>query len=126
MLTDTAQELKYMNDLKQSRFFDDPDYSGTIRYTRAVAVLRQAREALGRTLYAWDSFTSLEPQCFAIDEQNLHVSSSVELSTIDKCVAEMRFLEGSLSQKIETFDRMKDDVSTSWLWCSAAAALTMQ
>lgn len=102
-----------MANLKESRFFDDPDYSGTIRYSRAVSVLRHCREALAQTLYAWDLFASLDPQCFAVDDHNLHTSSSIEMSTIQQAVSELRFSARGLSQRIETFDRMKDDVGTT-------------
>lgn len=92
-------------------------YSGTIRSTRAVSVLRHFREVLGDTLYAWDMFAGTEPECFVCEYPTVNETWSTYISQINDSVAHLRFLERSLAQKIQLFDRMKDNVGTGRVLC---------
>ena len=107
---DRDQAKTYNQDIQEGRFFDDLGYSGTIRSTRAVSVLRRFRDTLGDTLYGWDTFASIEPECFLCEYAQVNEDWSRYISQINDSVAHLRFLERSLAQKILLFDRIKDDV----------------
>jgi hypothetical protein len=108
---------QYNRDIVEGRFFDDRSFTGTLRSTRAVSVLRRFREVLGDTLYGWDTFANMEPECFVCEYPALNETWSSYVSRTNDAVAHLRFLERSLAQKIQLFDRMKDDVRI----CSALA-----
>ena len=75
-------------------------------------MLRHFREVLGDTLYGWDRFADIEPECFVCEYPTVNETWSTYISRINDSVAHLRFLERALAQKIQLFDRMKDDVRT--------------
>ena len=105
------KEADYTLAVAEGRLFDVPDYSGTIRYTQVVSVLRHCREVLGQTLHAWDAFVSLEPQCFLCESNTLNKRWAGHIDNLNLAVEDLRAFSRTLEYKIQTFDRMKNDVS---------------
>lgn len=91
-------------------FFDDNEFSGTKRYTWAVSLLRRFHDLLLKTIESWDLFASTELQFFEVDSRVLSNLWGGYFSSITRDVNELRFMQRSLDQRIQTFDRIKDGV----------------
>jgi hypothetical protein len=104
------QEKHYNKIIETGRYFDDQSFTGTKAYTWAVSVLRSFHDLLIKTLDAWDIFASHELRYFETSSDMLQSIWAEYMADMDKNVSEMRYLQRSLVQRIETFDRMKDGV----------------
>ncbi len=60
---------------------------------------------------AWDFFAVEELHYFDTSCEGLHVLWTEYIASIISNVSELRFLQTSIAQKIQTFDRMIDSVS---------------
>jgi hypothetical protein len=105
------QERAYNTSIKSNRFFEDQKTSNTKRYTEAVSTLRKFHDALLKTVEAWEWFAAEELHYFETGCDGLHVLWTDYIANIFIDVSELR----SLSQKIQTFDRMIDAVRSSHL-----------
>lgn len=97
---------------KIETFFDDEHFSGTKKYTWAVSLLRRFHNLLLKTIESWDLFVSTELDFFDVDSEVLSNLWGDYFSKITNDVNELRFMQRSLEQRIQTFDRMKDGVSS--------------
>ncbi|KAL9625601.1 MAG: hypothetical protein Q9160_000314 [Pyrenula sp. 1 TL-2023] len=95
---------------KIETFFDDEHFSGTKKYTWAVSLLRRFHDLLLKTIESWDLFVSTELDFFDVDSEVLRDLWGNYFSRITNDVSELRFMQRSLEQRIQTFDRMKDGV----------------
>ena len=105
-----CQETQYLVRLANRSIFDTPDYSGTAAFTRAVSTLRRFEHMLNRTIEAWDDFNGYE-DLLDCSDNNLKARWTNIVINITYEVSELRYLQHSLVQKIQTFDRMKQEVT---------------
>ena len=64
-----------------------------------------------KTVEAWEFFAAEELHYFETGCDGLHVLWTDHVASIFSDVSELRFLQRSISQKIQTLDRMIDAVS---------------
>ena len=96
-------------------FFDDPKYTRTKKYTQAVSVLRRFHDTLYMTIEAWQEFACGDMQYFMTKSPGLDALWRKHIDSLFDDVSELRYIQRSLLQRIQTFDRMKDGVSRSSL-----------
>lgn len=94
-------------------FFDDAQLGRTKSYTKAVAIMRKFNDVLTLSLETFWDFEQDELQYFNTGNEMLDDLWKRYLDRIFDAFATMRYLQRVLVQKIQTFDRMKDGVSTS-------------
>ena len=68
-----------------------------------------------KTVEAWEFFAAEELHYFETGCDGLHVLWTDYIARILRDVSKLRFLQQSISQKIKTFDRMIDAVSSCHL-----------
>lgn len=91
--------------------FDDESLTRTKSYTRAVFILRQFHDMLNLTLDTFEDFIDGELGYFETNIETLDKFWSRYLESISDDLASLRYWQRMLSQKIQTFDRMKDGVT---------------
>ncbi len=91
-------------------FFDDEGYTWTKNYTWAVSTLRQFHDSLLMTIDAWQEFALGDIQYFATGSTKLDALWKEYMDSLFDDMSELRYLQRSLLQRIQTFDRMKDGV----------------
>lgn len=77
-------------------------------------MLRRFYDLLLKTIESWDLFASTEVYFFEVDSDVLRNLWGDYFSSITRDVNELRFMQRSLEQRIQTFDRMKDGVRAPW------------
>ena|SRR6266513_1651792 len=95
------------------KFFDE-DLSHTKKLTLTVSTIRRFRNALAKTIEAWDRFAHNEILVFnPIGWEALQPHWDSLLTMTRKEIDELRTLHSLLEQKLELFNNMKDSVSLS-------------
>jgi hypothetical protein len=96
--------------METEEFFDNEQYTWTISYTRAVSILRRFHDALLLTVEAWQEFELGEILYFETKSTELDALWKQYMDSLFNEISELRYLQRSLLQRIQTFDRMKDGV----------------
>ena len=93
---------------------DDRDFRRTRDYTSTLELLRLLHNTLIRIIESWERFEKGEMQYFQVnDNQTLHTIWEGHLADIETQSNELRSLRTILRQKIETFDNMRNAVSST-------------
>ena len=91
---------------------DDKKFSRTRDYTAIIDLLRLLHNSLVRIIESWERFGNGEVQYFEIkDEESLQAIWEGYLASIEKDMAELRFLRRVLSQNIEALNNKRSGVS---------------
>lgn len=90
---------------------DDDRFTGTKNYTLATSILRRYHDLLLKTIESWDTFAAGELRYFDNNSPVLQRLWNGPITSLFNDVSELRFLQRSILQKIQTFDRMTDGVS---------------
>ncbi|ETI29380.1 hypothetical protein G647_01833 [Cladophialophora carrionii CBS 160.54] len=93
-------------------FFDDAQLGRTKSYTNAVYIMRKFNDTLSLSLDTFQDFQQGELLYFDTGNKQHDEAWKRYFDTIYEDLASMRYLQRVLLQKIQTFDRMKDDVCT--------------
>ena len=99
--------------METEEFFDNERYTWTVSYTKAVSVLRKFQDALLLSLEAWQDFALGDLLYFETKGTELDALWKPYLDSLFNDMSELRYLQRSLLQRIQTFDRMKDGVRRS-------------
>jgi hypothetical protein len=105
-----AQEAVYEKEIRTDQFSEDKDFRKITRYTWTLSVLRRFHDLLLKTLQAWEEFASGELKYFDTNSEILDRLWDRYYESLFNDASELLYLERSLLQKIQTFDRMKDGV----------------
>jgi hypothetical protein len=105
-----AQEAVYEQEIRRDQFSEDRDFRKTTRYTWALSVLRRFHDSLLRTVEAWEEFATGELKYFDTNSEKLDRLWDRYYESLFNNASELQYLERSLLQRIQTFDRMKDGV----------------
>lgn len=73
-------------------------------------MLRRYHDRLLKTIESWDAFAAGEIRYFDTNSDMLREAWSNHIASLFNDVSELRFLQRSILQKIQTFDRMADGV----------------
>jgi hypothetical protein len=112
MLT-LLQESNVFQTTGPAPLFDDIHFSRTRGYTATVDLLRLQHNALIKVIESWERFEDGELQYFLGNEHDiLRQIWDGYLADVEKSFNELRTLRTILGQKIETFDNMRNGVST--------------
>lgn len=112
MLT-LLQESNVFKATGPAPLFDDTDFSRTRGYTATIDLLRLQHNALTKVIESWEHFEGGELQYFLGNEHDvLRQIWDGYLADVEKSFNELRTLRTILRQKIETFDSMRNGVST--------------
>jgi len=106
-------ETAYNGSMDGYDFFDDAQLGRTKSYTKAVSIMRRFNDMLSLSLDTFRDFELGELQYFGTGNAMLDDIWKPYLDSIFDDFGTMRYLQRVLVQKIQTFDRMKDGVSTS-------------
>jgi hypothetical protein len=112
-----AQEVAYEREIRTGQFSYDKDFKKTTRYTWALSILRRFHDLLLKTLEAWEEFASGELKYFDTNSEILDRLWDRYYESLFNDASELLYLQRSLLQKIQTFDRMKDGVCGRWRTC---------
>ncbi len=96
--------------METEEFFDNERYTWTISYTRALSILRRFHDALLLTIEAWQEFALGDILYFETKSTELDALWKQYIDGLFNEISELRYLQRSLLQRIQTFDRMKDGV----------------
>ncbi len=92
---------------------DDNDFTRTKEFTWTGQVLRLFHNSLTKTIQSWDNFEANELQYFHTgDTGAIQTSWELCFASMKKDVAELKFLQLCLQQRIEMFDTMRNSVSS--------------
>jgi hypothetical protein len=105
-----SQEELYEGEIRSGLFSYDKDFKKTTRYTWALSILRRFHDLLLKTLEAWDEFAAGELKYFDTNNEILDGHWDRYYESLFNDVSELVYLQRSLLQRIQTFDRMKDGV----------------
>ena len=107
------------------KFFDE-DLSHTKKLTLTVSTIRRFRNALDKTIGAWDNFERNEILIFnPVGWEALQPRWNGFLTMTRKEIDELRAYHALLDQKLELFNNMKDSVSLSDLIVRASKLTTL-
>ena len=95
-------------------FFDDERYTWTKNYTWAVAILRRFHDALLMTIESWQEFAVGDMQYLETKNVGLDALWKEYIDSLFNDMSDLRYLQRSILQRIQTFDRMKDGVRSSY------------
>lgn len=91
---------------------DDTKFSRTRDYTASIDLLRLLFNSLVRFIEAWESFADGEVQYFEIRDQDpLRQIWETYLASMEKDMAELRFLRSALDQRIQALNNKRNGVS---------------
>ncbi|EXJ59775.1 hypothetical protein A1O7_03922 [Cladophialophora yegresii CBS 114405] len=94
-------------------FFDDAQLGRTKSYTNAVYIMRKFKDTLSLSLDTFQDFQQGELLYFDTGNKQHDEGWKLYFDSIYEDLASMRYLQRVLLQKIQTFDRMKDDLVNS-------------
>jgi hypothetical protein len=96
--------------METEEFFDDERYTWTVSYTRAVSILHRFHDALLLTIEAWQEFALRDILYFETKSTELDALWKQYIDSLFNDMSELRYLQRSLLQRIQTFDRMRNGV----------------
>lgn len=91
---------------------DDTKFTRTRDYTATIDLLILLFNSLVRFIESWESFTEGEVQYFEVRDQDaLRKIWEIYLASMEKDVAELRFLRRALDQRIQALNNKRSGVS---------------